>query len=151
MLISRCTTTNSWGLHGTGTTMCLLYSPLASHQPTTYMFTKLLHPLVRYWLARGIRILVYLDEGLGVAVGKSETAWVSQMVRDTLSQAGFVVHPTKSIWEPTQRLTWLGVVIDLSMSPIEVSEQKLAVLKHRLQHACQSPSLLLDSVVGKIH
>ena len=77
------------------------------------------------------------------------------MVRDTLSQAGFVVHPTKSIWEPTQWLTWLGFVIDLSMGQIEVpdSEQKLEVLEHRLQHACQSPSLhakLLASVVGRI-
>ena len=64
-----------------------------------------------------------------------------------------MVHPTKSIWEPTQQLTWLGFVIALSMGQIEVPEQKLAVLKHRLQHACKSPSLhakLLASVVERL-
>ena len=32
-----------------------------------YIFTKVLRPLVRYWrLQRAIRIVVYLDDGLGV-------------------------------------------------------------------------------------
>ena len=35
------------------------------------------------------------------------------LVRDTLAKAGFVAHPSKSIWQPTQRLTWLGFVVDV--------------------------------------
>ena len=31
-----------------------------------YIFTKVLRPLIRYWRLQAIRIVVYLDDGLGV-------------------------------------------------------------------------------------
>ena len=117
------------------------------------MFTKLLRPLVRYWRAKGLRILVYLDDGLCATAGTQRALEASRLVQDTLSKAGFVVHPTKSIWTPTQRLTWLGFVIDLDQGQIEVPEEKLAVLQHMLDQACKSPSLharQMASIVGRI-
>ncbi len=56
-----------------------------------YVFTTLLRPLVRYWCGKGQRVLVYLDNGC---------QW---------SKAGFVTHPTKSVWVPTTRLQGLGL------------------------------------------
>ena len=41
----------------------------------------------------------------------------SQFVRSTLARAGLLEHPVKSIWDPTQRLPWLGFVIDLAFRP----------------------------------
>ena len=70
-----------------------------------YMFTKLLRPLVCYWRAKGLRILVYLDDGLCAVAGRQEILRASQLVSTTLTKAGFVAHPTKSRWEPTQRFT----------------------------------------------
>ncbi len=118
-----------------------------------YMFTKLLRPLVRYWRARGLRILVYLDDGLGAAAGGQKALDASQLVRTTLAKAGFVVHPTKSVWEPTQRLQWLGFVIDLALGQVEVPSDKLAALQHMLNQACRFsliPASRLASIVGRI-
>ena len=118
-----------------------------------YMFTKLLRPLVRYWRAKGLRILVYLDDGLCAVAGRHKALEASQLVRTTLAKAGFVVHPTKSVWEPSQRLPWLGFVIDLELGQIEVPREKLAALQHMLDQArrvAQIPARRLASIVGKI-
>ena len=68
-----------------------------------YMFTKLLRPLVRYWRAKGLRILVYLDDGLCAVAGRQKALEASELVRTTLARPGFVVHLIKSIWEPIRR------------------------------------------------
>ena len=97
-----------------------------------YMFIKLLRPLVRYWRTRGLRILVYLDDGLCTVAGRQKALDASQLVSATLTKAGFVSHPTKCKWVPTQRLPWLGLIIDLALGQIEVPGEKLVDLQHRL-------------------
>ena len=48
-----------------------------------YIFTKLVRPLVHYWHARGIKITVYLDDGLAVASNEQQALEASQIVRVT--------------------------------------------------------------------
>ena len=77
----------------------------------------------------------------------------SQLVRSTLDKAGFIVHPTKSIWQPTQRLQWLGFVIDVELGQIEVPPEKLALLRITMSQARQSAQIkarALASIVGRI-
>jgi len=35
-----------------------------------YVFTKLLRPLVRYWRGRGLKAIIYLDDGIVAVKGK---------------------------------------------------------------------------------
>ena len=118
-----------------------------------YMFTKLLRPLVRYWRGQGIRIVVYLDDGLGAATGETEAANISKIVQSTLEQAGFVLNREKSVWQPTQRLQWLGFVIDMTLGQIEVSQAKISGLLDLLgktAHATHVSARQFASIVGKI-
>ena len=118
-----------------------------------YIFTKLMRPLVRYWRARGVRIVLYLDDGLGAASGSQATTEASKLVQTTLGQAGFVTHPSKSKWEAVQRLSWLGFVIDTELGQIEIPQEKLQCLKGMIQQTLQAGKVqarLLASVVGKI-
>ena len=48
--------------------------------------------------------MVYLDDGLCAANSYSSASDASAIVRRTLDCAGFVTHPTKCEWEPTQSL-----------------------------------------------
>ena len=73
----------------------------------SYIFTKVVRPLVAYWRAKGLWIIVYLDDGLCAVTGKQEAKEASHSVQCTL---GFVAHPVKSMWHPSQRLQWLGFV-----------------------------------------
>ena len=67
---------------------------------------------------------MYLDDGLCAATDYSSAVKASLLVQETLDCAGFVVHPSKCIWEPTQRLVWLGFVIDVALGQIEVPGRK---------------------------
>lgn len=42
-----------------------------------YLFTKLLHPLVKYWRSQGFWIVVYLDDGIVVSGGELEAGKAS--------------------------------------------------------------------------
>ena len=77
----------------------------------------------------------------------------SQLVQCTLELAGFVVHPDKSVWKPTQRLVWLGFVVNTFGGQIEVPESKIAELRSMLEIAKQSDQVrakFLASILGKI-
>ena len=54
-----------------------------------YIFTKVLRPLIRYWRLQAIRIVVYLDDGLGVCPTFPDCYYQSMAVKSDLSQAGF--------------------------------------------------------------
>ena len=85
--------------------------------------------------------------------GESNALEASTLVQSTLSQAGFVANVKKSIWKPTQRLQWLGFVIDLSQGLIEVPRDRLTAVACKLQRVCQLelvPAKQLASVVGSI-
>ena len=85
--------------------------------------------------------------------GEANALGASALVQSTLNRAGFVAHVTKSIWKPTQRLQWLGFVVDLSKGQIEVPEDRIAALRVKLQEICQSRLVSarnLASVVGSL-
>ncbi len=118
-----------------------------------YMFTKLLRPLVGYWRSKGLRTVVYLDDGLCMAPGQASAKEASALVRASLGNAGFVTHPDKSVWEPTQCLTWLGFVIDLAQGEIRIPEPKVAALREALSHTKEVaylPAKRIASIVGRL-
>ena len=76
--------------------MCSQFSPFGL-STACYIFTKIVRPLVHYWRAKGLRIVVYLDDGLCAVAGRQAALEASQLVRSTLDKAGFIARPTKSI------------------------------------------------------
>ena len=77
----------------------------------------------------------------------------SELVQCTLEQAGFTVNSKKSIWEPTQRLQWLGFIVDSAKGQLEVPTGKVAALTHKLQDTCHRsmlPAKNLASILGSI-
>ena len=118
-----------------------------------YLFTKLLHPLVHYWCSKGIRITVYLDDGLAGVAGLQQVKDAISLVRETPASAGLIGHPEKSQWDPLQRLAWLGFTIDMAPGQIEVPAGKLTKLQGLTDQVLQCnrvPVILLASTVQKI-
>ena len=75
-----------------------------------YFFTKLLHPLVKFWRGHGLRIVVYLGDGIySVQADRAETT--SEFVQSSLEQAGFVAHSIISQWTPSYQISWLPIVL----------------------------------------
>ena len=57
-----------------------------------YLFTKVMRPLVRLWRARGLKVIVYLDDSIVAVKGKCEALEESQWVKKELESAGFVIR-----------------------------------------------------------
>ena len=69
--------------------------------------------MVRLWRARGLKALVYLDDGILAVKEKHEAIEESQRVKKELESVGFVINREKSQWDPSIRIEWLGFLIDL--------------------------------------
>ena len=91
-----------------------------------YVFSKFMRPLVKLWRSKGLKAVMYLDNGICAVKGKIEAKKASAWVRDALECAGLVVHEGKSVWLST---VWLGFDADLEQGGVLVPEAKLAVLR----------------------
>ena len=118
-----------------------------------YIFTKLMRPLVKYWRGRGLKAIVYLDDGIIAVDQESKAPSESSRVQRDLQCAGFVVNVEKSVWDPKSDIEWLGFIIDLAKGEFLVPDRKLVKLRSQLQEALElqlMPARKLASLIGKI-
>ena len=86
-----------------------------------------------------------------VPADRSEAA--SELIKNTLEQAGFVAHPVKSQWTPSFQVLWLGFDSDLLNGAILVPKAKVEAINSLLGLALKQGVLkarFLASIVGKI-
>ena len=118
-----------------------------------YVFTKLLRPLVKYWRAKGRRVIVYIDDGIGAASILQEAVEHSTAIQADLGDAGFVLNMVKSKLDPHQVGDWLGFIIDLTLGCFRVPEEKIERLKDNaldITHPSRVPIRAVASIVGQI-
>ncbi|XP_071133514.1 uncharacterized protein [Mytilus edulis] len=90
-----------------------------------YLFTKCLRSMVKYWRQNSIDIVLYLDDGFGMASDYELCRKDSDFVKKSLEEAGFLVNVEKSVFEPTQKLEWLGITWDSAQFCISIPERRL--------------------------
>ena len=94
-----------------------------------FVFSKVMKVVVNYCRAQGVRVLTFLDDGIGSGQTAEVTQKHAEMVRSTLDQAGMTVHPIKSAWEPKQRTeAFLGYRIDLHAGTIGIKVERVMKL-----------------------
>ena len=117
------------------------------------LFTKITKPLFANLREMGHLNTQYIDDTLLLGETWEECA---RNVRDTLEKAldaGFVVHPIKSIFEPTQKLEFLGFWIDSRTMLITLTESKAETIKRLCSDlkGFKKPSIrTVARVVGKM-
>ncbi len=89
-----------------------------------WLFTKLMRPLVKYWRGLGFPLVLYLDDALGIAPSWELAVKTSEKIRNDLQKAGIMVNSEKSVWVPTQKITWLGFIIDSISLKIQIPHVK---------------------------
>ena len=120
-----------------------------------YLFTKLLKPLVTKWRSEAKAIVVFLDDGLGAAADSNKAKIASLQVHADLLKSGFLPNEDKCVWEPTQVITWLGTVLNMSSSVISATDKRISSLQEDLAFLLATflsshPVRELASVCGKI-
>ena len=108
-------------------------------------FTKLLKPV--YSTLRNLGHLVaYIDDSYLQA---DTYELCVQNVIDTLSlfhQLGFVIHPDQSVLIPTQRLTFLGFVLDSQSMTVALTGEQAVKVKEACQQLLQEKSITIQEV-----
>lgn len=119
-----------------------------------FIFTKCLRPIVKFWRKRGIKIVLYLDDGFVFASSKHECLSVSEFIKSSLSEFGLLINIEKSVFYPTQNLEWLGILWDSKSFSISVPKRRLddtvASLQQLVKCFPKVTARQLARVVGKI-
>ena len=97
------------------------------------LFTKLLKPVFATLRKKGHISTSFLDDSL--LLGDSKWECMTN-TRDTLlmfRNLGFVVHPTKSVFEPSTKIQYLGVIIDFVATTVTLTPDMVKSLKSGCQ------------------
>ena len=76
-----------------------------------------------------IRIVCFLDDGLGVTSSYKMTLFHSNSVKKSLQNAGFIINEEKPVWKPSQNLIWLGIRINFKKGFCCIPTEKLSAIK----------------------
>ncbi|WIA39634.1 hypothetical protein OEZ86_005712 [Tetradesmus obliquus] len=121
---------NNWPYYFTKVTrpfVAHLRSPAHTRVPSGTMYPAA--PGSRGSVAQvGCKVLPYLDDFLFVFPDQETAAAGAEWTQSIMYWLGFTPHPTKSVWEPTQRLEHLGLVVDLAQGTFCVPPAKVARL-----------------------
>ena len=77
----------------------------------------------------GLRVIVYINDGICASASVSEAEGAQDIVVSDLDRAGFVLNVIKTHLEPVQIIDWLGFVIDLREGSVSVVQHKIDRLK----------------------
>ena len=91
----------------------------------SFVFTKVLRPLVKYWRFNSRKIACFLDDSLGIDNTFEKALEKSTFVSNSLARAGFIFNSDKSVWQPTKVLPWLGIEVDLNNDALKISSEKI--------------------------
>ena len=115
------------------------------------VFTKILKPVVAWLRARGIRLVIYLDDFLIMAESVSLLMSHLNCILYILRSLGFLFNEKKSILAPSQEIEFLGLVIDsvsLSFSLPTVKVDKVIQLCEKALRAERISLRDLASLLG---
>ena len=94
-------------------------------QAAPRIFTKVLRPVVQELRRRGVRLIVYLDDILIIAKTQAQSLRYTNLVKQVLKAHGFCLNDKKSVAVPSQRLEFLGALVDTQNMCLQVPQKKL--------------------------
>jgi hypothetical protein len=119
-----------------------------------YIFTKVVRPLESYWRLHGIKITIFLDDGLVIENNYESCKVLSLKIKHDLDRAGFVSNDEKSIWEPCQNIIWIGLSWNTLEGCIRITECRLRNFFEHIESIISNDYVIsarqLSSFTGKI-
>ena len=84
--------------------------------------------MVKYWRKNAIDIVLYLDDGYGMAQSFDICEKQAKFVQKSLTEAGFLINTEKSMFDPKQELEWLGILWNSRVFSISIPERRISDL-----------------------
>ena len=117
------------------------------------IFNRITQSIVRMMRRRGYHSTVcYLDDFLIMETTQSRCREAMHVLTSLLSDLGFTINYDKVIY-PTQRLSFLGIDIDMQQHKLFIPPAKLTQIRHAISywlHKYKATKRQLQSIVGLI-
>ena len=97
-----------------------------------YIFTKVCRVFVKYWRSHGIKIVIFIDDGIGAASSYGKCKIVSEFVKMSIEDSGFLSNEEKSNWDPIQNAVWLGLEIDTKLFVLKIKEKRVTKIMSKI-------------------
>ena len=94
-----------------------------------WVFTKTLKPVLTLLRELGVRLVAYIDDILVLAETKEIAQSHTEALIYLLQNLGYIVHPEKTVKQPTQEIEFLGMVINSRVMELRLSGQKIKKLR----------------------
>lgn len=89
------------------------------------IFTKVLKPVYALFRQNGIRCCYYIDDSLIMNQIKEKCSAEASLVSKQLDDLGFTINFKKSVFHPTQRIVFFGLIIDTVEFKVFLTEEKI--------------------------
>ena len=115
-----------------------------------WIFTKLLKPALTFLRQRGSRCLMYLDDMLLLGRSPEETKESFHLCQKLISSLGFTINWQKTVKEPTQKLEFLGFVINTIEMTLSITQGKQNNLMMECRRLISNPHTTLRNLAHVI-
>lgn len=118
-----------------------------------FIFTKLLKPIVKYLRNLRVKLVIYLDDILLIGRNYQECLYSCQITEQLLKSLGFLINYEKSVCVPTQKIEFLGFMLNSTSLDIRLPHRKIKPLKNllkRFQNTKICRIRKFASLVGKL-
>ena len=119
-----------------------------------YIFAKLLKPLETRWRLLNIDIVLFLDDGWSAEKNFQLYHSDGRQVQQDLADSGFISNDSKSVWEPTQQIEWLGLLLNSRKGTLSLVHRRVDKISNSIEHITKTRFIIsvgtLASFVGQI-
>ena len=113
-------------------------------------FTKLMKPALAYLRSKGVRLIAYLDDILIIGRDKGEAEEAYQNAKSLMESLGFVINLEKSQAIGTQKMEFLGFIIDSVSMTFGLPKEKVKEIRQKCKCALQEPMLTIRELAHLI-
>ena len=93
------------------------------------LFTKVTKPMFATLRVKGLLNTIYIDDSLLFGENREECRINVMETARLAIELGFVLHPEKSIFEPTQIIEFLGFILNSVDMTVKLTERKATIVK----------------------
>ena len=116
-------------------------------------FTKIMKVPFAFLRAQGFENSTYLDDSFLVGQTSDECEQNIHCTAELLDNSGFTIHVTKSVLVPTQRMIYLGFILDSICMTVRPMETKVAKIQSLCEQILKKSSLSIRQfaeVIGNL-
>ena len=110
------------------------------------VFTKLLKPVYSSLRRKGFMSVAYIDDSYLQGATEAECHRNVVETRQLLESLGFVISEKKSVFNPAQKITFLGFVLDSRSMTVSLTKQRTDKILSACELALSSEEVLIHAV-----